>query len=424
MYKRIISSLRSRLVAANLAMLLPLLILTAVSYITFERIMLSFDEVLTDSLQELKPITQLEYNILSATTPLHGYLIHGTRDELKQFKEIAGRVDLLFYSVQQLKSLKQEQQVILQGVEKEWKDNLRLADKIMGYRPPFKPESAVMMELFDLRLNKINQKLRVVRNYVDQEIIALNESAKQRHRKSSHIYMIIFLVSTLVAISIGILMGRTITRPLKNLEKAANEFSTGNMAYRIGSSSNDEIGRLSRTFDQMAQEIQSLVIHDPLTDLLNKREFEKRLEHEIARAKRYHKTLALLMVDIDHFKNVNDKYGHQVGDIVLRLVSSIVNNQTRSIDHVARYGGEELVLVLPEVSKQLALKKAEQIRQSIETEKFFYNEHEHLNITISIGVATFDEDAKESTQLVAAADKALYSAKRHGRNRVEAYSSE
>jgi two-component system cell cycle response regulator len=424
MYKRIISSLRSRLVAANLAMLLPLLILTAVSYITFERIMLSFDEVLTDSLQELKPITQLEYNILSATTPLHGYLIHGTRDELKEFKEIAGRVDLLFYSVQQLKSLKQEQQVILQGVEKEWKDNLRLADKIMAYRPPFKPESAVMMELFDLRLKKINQKLRVVRDYVDQEIIALNESAKQRHRKSSHIYMIIFLVSTLVAISIGILMGRTITRPLKNLEKAANEFSTGNMAYRIGSSSNDEIGRLSRTFDQMAQEIQSLVIHDPLTDLLNKREFEKRLEHEIARAKRYHKTLALLMVDIDHFKNVNDKYGHQVGDIVLRLVSSIVNNQTRSIDHVARYGGEELVLVLPEVSKQLALKKAEQIRQSIEIENFFYNEHEHLNITISIGVATFDEDARESTQLVAAADKALYSAKRHGRNRVEAYSSE
>jgi diguanylate cyclase (GGDEF)-like protein len=404
-------------------MLLPLLILTAVSYITFERIMLSFDEVLTDSLQELKPITQLEYNILSATTPLHGYLIHGSRDELQQFKEIAGRVDLLFYSVRQLKSLKQEQQVILQGVEKEWKDNLRLADKIMGYRPPFKPESAVMMELFDLRLKKINEKLRVVRQYVDQEIIALNESAKQRHRKSSRIYMIIFLVSTFVAISVGILVGRTITCPLKELEKAANEFSGGNMAYRIGSSSNDEIGRLSRTFDAMAQEIQSLVIHDPLTDLLNKREFEKRLEHEVARARRYHKALALLMVDIDHFKKVNDEYGHQVGDIVLRLVSSIVNNQTRNIDHVARYGGEELVLVLPEVSKQVALNKAEQIRQSIETEKFFYNEHDHLGITISIGVAAFDEDAKDSTQLVEAADKALYSAKRHGRNRVEGYTS-
>jgi diguanylate cyclase (GGDEF)-like protein len=100
-----------------------------------------------------------------------------------------------------------------------------------------------------------------------------------------------------------------------------------------------------------------------------------------------------------------------------------VNNQTRNIDHVARYGGEELVLVLPEVSKQVALNKAEQIRQSIETEKFFYNEHDHLGITISIGVAAFDEDAKDSTQLVEAADKALYSAKRHGRNRVEGYTS-
>ena len=195
------------------------------------------------------------------------------------------------------------------------------------------------------------------------------------------------------------------------------------MGYRLGSSSNDEIGRLSRTFDAMAQEIQNLVTHDPLTDLLNKREFEKRLEHEIARARRYNKAVSLLMVDIDYFKNVNDEYGHQVGDIVLRLVSSIVNNQTRSIDHVARYGGEELVLVLPEASKQTAINKAEQIRESIEAEKFFYNETDHLRITISIGVAAFDEDAKDSMQLVAAADKALYSAKRNGRNRVEAYSS-
>lgn len=421
MLNRFRSSLRSRLIAANLAMLLPLLLLSAVSYFTFERVMASFDEVLADSLNELKPITELEYVILSSTTPLHGYLIHGSRSELQQFESIANEVDQLFSSVQQLKSLKDQQKVILKGVEKEWKDNRKLAEKIMSYRPPFKPESAVMMELFDLRLKKLNTKLRVVRDYVDREIIALNESAKKRHRRSSGLSMIIFIISTLVAVSIGILMGRSIINPLKRLEDAAQEFTGGNMSFRLDSQSSDEIGRLSRTFDAMAQEIENLVIHDPLTDLLNKREFEKRLDHEVARARRYKKPVSLLMIDIDHFKKVNDKYGHQVGDIVLRLVSSIVNNQTRNVDHVARYGGEELVLVLPEVNKQAAVLKAEKVRQSIETEKFFYNESDHLRVTISIGVATFSEDADNDVDLIAAADKALYAAKRNGRNRVEAY---
>ena len=404
-----------------MAMLLPLLLLSAISYFTFERIMTSFDEVLTDSLNELKPITELEYVILSSTTPLHGYLIHGSRSELQQFESIANEVEQLFTSVRQLKSLKEQQKVILRGVEKEWRDNRKLAEKIMSYRPPFKPESAVMMELFDLRLKKLNEKLRVVRDFVDREIVALNKSAKKRHRRNSGLNMIIFIISTLVAVSIGILMGRSIILPLKKLENAAQEFTGGNMSFRIDSPSDDEIGRLSRTFDAMAQEIESLIIHDPLTDLLNKREFEKRLDHEVARAKRYDNPLSLLMIDIDHFKKVNDIYGHQVGDIVLRLVSSVVNNQTRNVDHVARYGGEELVVVLPEVNKKDAVQKAEKVRESIESEKYFYTENDHLRITISIGVATFSEDASNDTELIAAADKALYAAKRNGRNRVEAY---
>ena len=421
MSNKFTSSLRSRLIAANLAMLLPMLILLFVSYITFERIMASFDEVLADSLNELKPLAQLEYNILSATVPLHGYLIHGTRDELKQFEIIADSVDQHFRAVRQLKSLGQEQKVILKGIDKAWTDNRKLAEKIMSYRPPFGPESAVMMELFDLRLKKLNEKLRVVRDFVDREIIALNKSARQRHLRNLGLNMTIFVISALVAISIGFYMSRSILRPLKELEHAAQEFSSGNMSYRIGSLSNDEIGKLSRTFNTMAQEIENLVIHDPLTELLNKREFEKRLQNEVRRAKRYKSSLSLLMIDIDHFKKVNDKYGHQVGDIVLRLVSSVVNNQTRSIDHVARFGGEELVVVLPEVSKQDALAKADTIRKSIESEKFFYNETDSLKVTISIGVAALGDAAAEATELVTAADKALYTAKRNGRNRVEAF---
>lgn len=421
MLKILTYSLRSRLIAANLAMLFPLLILTLVGYLAFERVIASFDEVLFESLNELAPINQLENSIQRAVTPLHGYLIHGARDEHRQFREIAAEIDQLFKQVGALKSLGPEQRTILQGAEKEWYDNLKLAEKIMAYKPPFGTDAAVMMELFDLRLNKLNSKLKIVRSYVDQEIIELNKIAKIRYRKNYQFSMLIFSLSAIIAVVIGIQLGRSIVRPLKKLEQAAEEFSQGNMSSRVVIESTDEIGNLASTFNTMAQEIENLVIHDPLTELLNKREFDKRLKHEITRARRYEKPVSMLMIDIDLFKRVNDSYGHQVGDIVLHLVSKLIAGQVRSIDHVARYGGEELVVIMPEMTNHDARKKAESIRQSIEQQQLFYNESDYLQVTVSIGVATFPQDANDPDELVAAADKALYVAKREGRNRVEAY---
>jgi diguanylate cyclase (GGDEF)-like protein len=162
---------------------------------------------------------------------------------------------------------------------------------------------------------------------------------------------------------------------------------------------------------------------DFLTGLKTRGYFEQQLELEIKRTERKKTHFALLMIDIDSFKQLNDSYGHHAGDQVLRDVASILMKDMREVDTVARYGGEEFVLILPETSAPGAMLVAQRLRRAVEQAKFFAGSPratEHL--TISIGVATFDVDAQFKRDLIEAADTALYEAKRRGRNQVVLYS--
>ncbi len=162
---------------------------------------------------------------------------------------------------------------------------------------------------------------------------------------------------------------------------------------------------------------------DYLTGLKTRGYFEQQLELEIARSERKKEKFALLMIDIDFFKQLNDHYGHHVGDQVLRDVSSILMKDMREVDTVARYGGEEFVIVLPETSGAGARQVAERLRRAVEKSRFFAGSAravEHL--TISIGIAIFDSDAQFKRDLIEASDAALYRAKATGRNRIVLYS--
>ncbi len=162
---------------------------------------------------------------------------------------------------------------------------------------------------------------------------------------------------------------------------------------------------------------------DFLTGLKTRGYFEQQLEMEIKRSERKKSHFALLMVDIDFFKHLNDQYGHHIGDQVLRDVASILMKDMREVDTVARYGGEEFVLVLPETSEPGAMLVAQRLRRAVEQARFFAGSPraaEHL--TISIGIAIFDSDAQFKRDLIEAADAALYEAKRRGRNQVVMYS--
>ncbi len=156
---------------------------------------------------------------------------------------------------------------------------------------------------------------------------------------------------------------------------------------------------------------------DGLTGLFNRRFFDEALEGEMNRAQRYDGSFSIIFFDLDNFKKLNDTYGHQAGDLTLKQVAEILILEKRTEDLACRYGGEELVLILPETKKINALVIAERIRQKVEELELTFD-GKSFNVTLSGGVASFPTDAKDAKSLLQASDVALYQAKESGRNRI------
>jgi diguanylate cyclase (GGDEF)-like protein len=194
----------------------------------------------------------------------------------------------------------------------------------------------------------------------------------------------------------------------------------------------EEVDRLQTAANQVAlsianvqlyEEVAALAVHDPLTGIFNRRYLEQKLREEMIRSQRYDRPLSCIMIDVDHFKRVNDTYGHQVGDQVLQDLARRLNRLARSNDVFARYGGEEFTLLLPETGLDEAVQTAERIRQRIAGAPFHVTHAPDrpplaVNLTASLGVCTREATVRDAAQLLRDADQALYRAKGAGRNCV------
>jgi diguanylate cyclase (GGDEF)-like protein len=174
----------------------------------------------------------------------------------------------------------------------------------------------------------------------------------------------------------------------------------------------------SRLFEQ----VHILAITDSLTSLFNRRHFYELAEKEYLRSKRYHHPFSMMMLDIDYFKQVNDQYGHIVGDQVLKHIASLCQKNIRQVDLIGRFGGEEFIFLLPETSKENAKKFAERLVKII-FDTPLKLDSKQINVSVSVGVASFEENDLPFEEIIRRSDDALYEAKRKGRNRVELYES-
>lgn len=229
--------------------------------------------------------------------------------------------------------------------------------------------------------------------------------------------------------------------PMVTEQFAENSFALSDALGRIRNCVDQALFEFSDMYQMAAQEqveeymaemeavnrrLEEISVRDPLTGLYNRRYLLDRLSNEFQRAFRHERPLSLLMVDIDHFKSINDTYGHQAGDEVLRAVSLLIVSQTRSTDIAGRYGGEEFCAVLPETDATGALRAAEKLREAVAVAPLHRvqpagerSEAVAIHATISVGVATYiPGQFGDSAQLIHAADVALYAAKNGGRNRV------
>lgn len=214
---------------------------------------------------------------------------------------------------------------------------------------------------------------------------------------------------------------------LKKLKTEATSKNSTTKEQDLKNVYNLIIRRLDREKTELVNKNISLekeIITDTLTGLKTRKYLNERLKHEFSAAKIRKKELSIVMLDIDHFKNVNDKYGHQIGDMVLRDVSKIIIASCMLNTFAARYGGEEITIICPKQGTKEAIILAESIRKEIE-EKLQYDGKKCNAITISAGIATYNgnDDIKSPEDLIVRADEALYEAKNNGRNRVSAYNN-
>lgn len=245
----------------------------------------------------------------------------------------------------------------------------------------------------------------------------------------NNLEMQILKIGSIIFLSIAALMWLLTHIELKPLITATNLISImalqGNKLHDVPVKSNDEVGRLLTAFNKLQKElhdsyqkIKQQAHEDYLTGLANRRYFLELAEQEVSRSIRYSSSLAVCMLDIDFFKNVNDTYGHKVGDIVLKKLSSLFRESLRSVDICGRIGGEEFAILLPETDSKHAFDVAERIRQLVENTKITLENGPPLKFTVSIGIAMFDDKDTNIDILLSSADNALYQAKRSGRNKV------
>ncbi len=175
---------------------------------------------------------------------------------------------------------------------------------------------------------------------------------------------------------------------------------------------------------RLHQQTVALSITDPLTGVPNRRHLFAQLEAELHRAQRYSTPMSVVMIDIDHFKHLNDTAGHRAGDEVLRQVCQVLRKNLRKVDTLARYGGEEFAVLLPQVGRAEAFEVAEKLRRAVCEAGMEHGKVQPAGaVTISVGVATLPDDATSQVRLIDCADSALYASKRSGRNKVSAFSS-
>jgi len=235
--------------------------------------------------------------------------------------------------------------------------------------------------------------------------------------------LLICLFTLLIGLA-SYLFARQILLPLTTLTNGALQVANGDLNVRLSPQSNDEVGFATKAFNVMVAELQKshamlqlLSTTDSLTKLANRKKISHSLTRHLDAYRRYDSGFSILMIDIDHFKKINDAYGHQAGDKVLEQLAWVFRENLRTVDTAGRYGGEEFLIILAETTIKKAHHTAERIRKAVETHSFLYK-NKSIKVSISIGVTGMLEGDKSEESLIRRADQALYHAKKRGRNQV------
>lgn len=420
-------SLRNRLIMGVGAMLLPLITLSGAAFISFENAISQFERTENRRLEELFPLAQLNTLFKESNNLINNTLNANSVNNQARFETLNQNIDATLLSLLANPSQLPEKRTVILRVQQQWQEARNDADILFSRSTALKAadKQAKINSFEDHVTNAISDinQLEYLLSHLQTADNLAQASQDKRHVRL--IIAIVFVVAIAILILSAKILSRHILVPLSLLQKGADRFGDGDLSHRINLVTQDELAALANAFNTMAQslehsqaELTRLATIDGLTGVYNRREFNRWLTLEIERSQRECHPVSLVMVDIDHFKKLNDTYGHQAGDEALRHVGRLLKREVRPGDHVARYGGEEFAIILPNASSADAFTVAERIRASIEAQVIARSREQSLTFTASLGFATFCIDKDTEETFGQRADQALYYAKHSGRNRV------
>ena len=291
-------------------------------------------------------------------------------------------------------------------------------------------DMALINEIAKLHIAKVRNALTDWHTDEAKEVDALaNETRDQLKRFND--WMMIFAIAVLLMFVFSLwLNNRVLIRPVVSLIRSTNLFASGDLKEQAKVYAEDELGNLTRDINKMAVSLDGLYSHmatlaktDQLTGLMNRHGLEEIQAREVSSAKRYGSPLSLAIFDIDHFKKVNDTYGHDVGDEVIRAIGNVCKQVFRDCDYCFRYGGEEFVVLMPQTDINSAMLAVERLRKAVEAMSVEASGGREVSVTVSVGIAAYQKGDETGVLLIKHADEALYNAKESGRNKSVAYTA-
>ena len=409
-------------------MLLPLVVLAVGAFFSLQGTIRATEDVVDEASREVAFILRLQADIQRAAIVVHDSLIAGNGDPggRERFSRAAEQVDRAFTEAGTVRFGLAEERALLRFTQDLWERGRDRGKAILDNpRPAGTAMTVRENRAFDAEIDPALGTLEQIHTLAQREMAEQLALAHGVRRRALLIIVSVFVVGLGTAVAVGSALARSILRPLRLLEEGADRFGTGDLSHRVSLATQDELGHLGGTLNAMAEKLaksqkalEDLSAHDGLTGLYNYREFHRRLTEEVQRSLRYDHPFSLLILDIDDFKAVNDTYGHLAGDEALREFAALIRRAVRPVDEVARYGGEEFAILLPETPAPGAFAMAERIRGIIAAHPITIAPERAVALTVSIGVATYPQDADTEEKLFGAADQALYAAKNGGRNRV------
>jgi diguanylate cyclase (GGDEF)-like protein len=404
---------------------LPLLISALLGYhLIYRGVMTDFVDVARRQRDQIAPGHRLQLDLAGAIGPIELYLDDSAPDELAAYRAARERIDAGFAALPRALTDEPAARALAEQARADWGRADEVAQDILSRRwPPGAANGLDLARRFETSVAAATDRLAAATDDLQRDLASDHTDAERAYERTEWIAGIAAGIS-LLSMTAGVLtIGRLLRVSVDRLVDGATRFASGDRDHRIDVQVPPELHRVAEEFNHMILRIRDseaaladLARRDRLTGLLNRRAYDEAIADALARRQRLNEDVAILLLDLDHFKHINDTHGHAAGDDVLRAIAATVAAQVRQIDNVCRLGGEEFVVILHDANRSAAATMAERVRSAVERSPVSADGRS-IAVTVSVGIAIAD-DASDAAALLARADAALYDAKQGGRNRV------